>query len=267
MKPSLRPAVILTLAFVLPLSVPALAAELALPTPGALTCQGPIRPGDTAASLKARYGAAAEVVTVDGPEGQPTQVLMLWGQDKRLRMEVRFWDDAMTRLAAVQPYADSQWTIAGLAVGDPYQKVEKLNGRPFRFSGFDWDYGGYVTALGGGKLAELPGGGGLLRLDPAGPAGRGIRAGPDAGRPDAVLARSGAAPAQAAGGRAEPWLARAEGIALTRDMKRAASAQSDAAPFSSLRMRRFAAGGAPSHGQRPESAAHDAFIAWVETQR
>lgn len=159
MKPSLRPAVVLTLAFVLPLSVPALAAELALPTPGALTCQGPIRPGDTAASLKARYGAAAEVVTVDGPEGQPTQVLMLWGQDKRLRMEVRFWDDAMTRLAAVQPYADSQWTIAGLAVGDPYQKVEKLNGRPFRFSGFDWDYGGYVTALGGGKLAELPGGG------------------------------------------------------------------------------------------------------------
>lgn len=146
MKPSLRPAVVLTLAFVLPLSVPALAAELALPTPGALTCQGPIRPGDTAASLKARYGAAAEVVTVDGPEGQPTQVLMLWGQDKRLRMEVRFWDDAMTRLAAVQPYADSQWTIAGLAVGDPYQKVEKLNGRPFRFSGFDWDYGGYVTA-------------------------------------------------------------------------------------------------------------------------
>lgn len=158
MKPSLRPAVVLTLAFVLPLSVSAPAAELALPTPGALTCQGPIRPGDTAASLKARYGAAAEVVTVDGPEGQPTQVLMLWGQDKRLRMEVRFWDDAMTRLAAVQPYADSQWTIAGLAVGDPYQKVEKLNGRPFRFSGFDWDYGGYVTTLGGGKLAALPGG-------------------------------------------------------------------------------------------------------------
>ncbi len=140
------------------LSAPALAADPALPRPGPLTCQGPIKPGDTAASLKARYGKQAEVMTVDGAEGEQVKVLMLWGSHKQLRMEVRFWDEAMTRLATVQPYGDAQWTIAGLTVGDPYAKVEQLNGRPFRFSGFDWDYGGYVTALGGGKLARLPGG-------------------------------------------------------------------------------------------------------------
>jgi hypothetical protein len=31
-------------------------------------------------------------------------------------------------------------------------QLEKLNGKPFTFSGFGWDYGGGVAGWGGGKL-------------------------------------------------------------------------------------------------------------------
>lgn len=31
-------------------------------------------------------------------------------------------------------------------------QLQKLNGRPFLFNGFDWDYGGLVISSEGGKL-------------------------------------------------------------------------------------------------------------------
>jgi hypothetical protein len=51
----------------------------------------------------------------------------------------------------------STWRVAGLAVGDPLARANEANGKPFKLWGFSWDYGGYVSDLGGGKLAALPG--------------------------------------------------------------------------------------------------------------
>ena len=42
----------------------------------------------------------------------------------------------------------------GLKIGDAIESVERSNGGGFRLSGFDWDYGGYVTDWKGGELGS-----------------------------------------------------------------------------------------------------------------
>jgi len=55
----------------------------------------------------------------------------------------------------------SHWTEAGtgVRVGTSLGELNRLNGRAFEFSGFDWDfdwdYGGYVSDWKGGKLEGL----------------------------------------------------------------------------------------------------------------
>lgn len=49
----------------------------------------------------------------------------------------------------------SKWATAeGLKVGSSLAALEEANGKPFRFTGFDWDYGGTVTNWNEGKLAD-----------------------------------------------------------------------------------------------------------------
>ena len=45
-------------------------------------------------------------------------------------------------------------TEQGITLGTRLKELERLNGRPFTLTGFDWDYGGTVTNWNGGKLAE-----------------------------------------------------------------------------------------------------------------
>lgn len=145
--------------------VPALAA----PGGGALTCASPVGRFDSAAKLKARFGAQAKVEEVHAAEGEMMQALVLFPKDPARRLEVIFFDDkmihpSMVRLAGDRP----SWSIAGLKLGDPMAKVEALNGKPFNLQGFDWDYGGYVTDLHKGRLNTLPGGCGVsIRFDPS----------------------------------------------------------------------------------------------------
>lgn len=48
---------------------------------------------------------------------------------------------------------NSPWkTEEGVALGMDISALEKLNGKPFSFSGFDWDLGGWVTNWNGGQL-------------------------------------------------------------------------------------------------------------------
>ncbi len=65
----------------------------------------------------------------------------------------------MTKLAALGPAEGAtHWTIAGLKLGSSLADVIKANGGKFEISGFEWDYGGYITNLKGGKLSSLEGG-------------------------------------------------------------------------------------------------------------
>ena len=139
------------------------------PKPETITCSVPVWATDTLASLKGRFGKAAMIATVDGAEGEQSKALVLYGPDKARRIEVLFADDAMQQPASLR-WRGKGWRAGGLGIGDGIAAITKANGKGFGFFGFDWDYGGYVTNLNGGRLAQLPGGCSLsIRLDP--PAG------------------------------------------------------------------------------------------------
>lgn len=141
-----------------PAPTPAVAAP-ARPAVQPLSCTAPVGPRDTAASLKRRYGRAAIVTTVPGPEGTTVRAVVLWPRERERRVEVTFWDERMTQPAGVT-LGDSarRWSAGGVRLGDTLARVEQLNSRPFQLGGFEWDYGGYLQDARGGTLGVLPGG-------------------------------------------------------------------------------------------------------------
>lgn len=82
------------------------------------------------------------------------------------RVEV-YLDDAGAHPATLIVRDHSSWVRAdGLRIGLDLRALETLNGRPFAFSGFDWDYGGYVSDWKGGRLAHAGHFAGPVRLCP-----------------------------------------------------------------------------------------------------
>jgi hypothetical protein len=97
---------------------------------------------------------------VDGPEGTKLMASILYPKDPKRRLEV-LWQNEATRsdLSVISINGQSTWIAPkGLKLGVPLVTLEKLNGRPFKLAGFDWDYGGAVRDWMGGALSILPGG-------------------------------------------------------------------------------------------------------------
>lgn len=44
-------------------------------------------------------------------------------------------------------------TEGGISVGTTLEKLEEINGKPFKFYGFEWDYGGLVTNWNDGNIS------------------------------------------------------------------------------------------------------------------
>lgn len=126
--------------------------------PQELSCSGPIKVSDTAVSLQERFSGQARWETLDGPEGSQFPGLVLWPDDPARRVEVIFSDEGQRTVSSAAVRLGSRWRVMGLAIGDPLARVNEANDKPFKLWGFSWDYGGYVSDLGGGKLAALPGG-------------------------------------------------------------------------------------------------------------
>ncbi len=123
-----------------------------------LTCSGPIEAGDTATSLQQRFPGQARWETLAGAEGAEYPGLVLWPDNPARRIEVVFSDEGQRTVSSVAVTGASRWRVVGLAIGDPLARANEANGKPFKLWGFSWDYGGYVSDLGGGQLASLPGG-------------------------------------------------------------------------------------------------------------
>lgn len=124
-----------------------------------LTCSNIVKAGDTAETIKSRYKGETAIEETAGAEGETAKALTLFGKDPARKLFISFFDDAMTQLSGVGPAQGARhWTIKGLKVGSTLQDVIKANGGKFEISGFEWDYGGYVTDLKGGKLSALEGG-------------------------------------------------------------------------------------------------------------
>jgi hypothetical protein len=126
-----------------------------------LSCEGPFRPDASAASLAQRFGARNVVsADLDLGEGFTEAGTIVFEASPMDRMEVLWFDpDAGRRPRRVtvrEPSASrptSHWrTPGGLALGTHLREVERLNRRPFRLSGFGWDYGGTAISWAGGSL-------------------------------------------------------------------------------------------------------------------
>ena len=125
----------------------------------AATCTSPVTRSDTAATILRRFGANARRETLPGAEGETYRGVVLYPRDPQRRVEIAFSDDARPHVSSIRIGGDSSnWSFGSMALGDGVPQITSSNGRSFTFSGFEWDYGGYVTDLKGGALSRLPGG-------------------------------------------------------------------------------------------------------------
>lgn len=132
-----------------------------------LTCGTPIAVDATEDSLKKQFGAENVVYEdLGGPEGMELLGTRLFKKDPTKTLEI-IWRDEKARagvasITVEQQFGDdgektapSEWVSAeGIKVGMSIADVEKINGKPFKISGFGWDYGGNVIDWNGGKLEK-----------------------------------------------------------------------------------------------------------------
>ena len=159
----MRPALVLALAGTM-LAMPAFAADTQT-----LTCEAPFNKNMTEADLVAAFGKEnVEYKSVPGAEGMETNATVVFPNDPARRLTVHWWDeDKRARPAAVSVEADfgadpdgmNPWkteilwqTVEGLRIGSDLAAVEKANGKPFRLSGFGWDFGGFAISWDNGAL-------------------------------------------------------------------------------------------------------------------
>jgi hypothetical protein len=97
---------------------------------------------------------------VDGSDGSKINASILFPNDPKRRLEVVWTNEAArsdTSVIAIN--GKSQWIAPkGLKLGLSIAALEKLNGRPFKLTGFVKDGSASVVGWEGGALASLPGG-------------------------------------------------------------------------------------------------------------
>jgi len=146
--------------------------------PRVIACNGVFAKESSHLKLATRYDSRNVTFTeVDGPEGTKLMASVLFPKDPKRRLEVLWQNEASrsdTHLIVIN--GQSTWAAPkGLRLGLALPALEKLNGKPFRLSGFDQPNGGSAIDWDGGALDKLPGG---CRL--------GVRLVPDAKATEAV---------------------------------------------------------------------------------
>ena len=118
---------------------------------------GPLSAATEPDGLRRIYGAQnVEEGQVPGAEGEMFHGVILFPKDPARTAYVYFQDEkTLTGLSLVRVFGPvSQWKLDnGIRIGTPLSEVLRRNGKPIRFYGLDWDYGGTITEWNGGKLA------------------------------------------------------------------------------------------------------------------
>jgi len=114
---------------------------------------GLINTKSTPAAVREAYGEDALVDSLLwGPEGMRYPGYILFpGTDDALELSFSSEEGGVS----AEPFEEGgHWTCAttGIRVGTSLATLNRLNGRPFTFSGFGWDYEGNVMDWNGGHL-------------------------------------------------------------------------------------------------------------------
>jgi hypothetical protein len=121
---------------------------------------GEFAPDTGIRQLERRFGKDnVRIGEVPGAEGETARGVILFPDDPTRRAYLYFEDSQeLAGLQLVRVVDEgSRWRLDnGIGIGTPLAKVVAMNGKPIRFFGFDWDYGGAITDWNGGKLAPAP---------------------------------------------------------------------------------------------------------------
>ena len=126
-----------------------------------VACSGVFAKDSSHVKLAQVVGAAnIDYGEVSGSGGSALNASILYGKDPKRRLEVLWQNEAArsdTSLIVIT--GQSQWHgPKGLRLGLALPALEKLNGKPFKLSGFDQPDGSRAIDWQGGALASLPGG-------------------------------------------------------------------------------------------------------------
>jgi hypothetical protein len=154
-----------------PATKPAPGGEEALHTPAhkpaprppahVVACNGVFAKDTTHLKLAIKYDSRNVVFgQVDGPDGSKIPASIIFPNDPKRRLEVVWVNEAAhSDPSVIAINGKSQWTAPkGLRLGLSIAALEKLNGKPFKLTGFGADGAASVTGWEGGALSVLPGG-------------------------------------------------------------------------------------------------------------
>lgn len=120
---------------------------------------GALAPDVGPEQLRRLFGAANVKIddTLPGPEGESFRGVVLFDGDPTRRAVLHYQDERTLRGLALVEVREptTRWRLDnGVAIGQSLAELERRNGKPIRFSGLGWDYGGTVTDWNGGKLGS-----------------------------------------------------------------------------------------------------------------
>jgi hypothetical protein len=144
-----------------PAPAPVLAAPKPAPAVRTIACSGAFAKDSSHLKLAQAFEAKnIEYGQVAGAQGSALNATVLYPKDPKHRLEV-VWQNEAARsdTSVIVITGQSQWRAPkGLHLGLAIAALEKLNGKPFKLSGFDQADGSAVLDWQGGALASLPGG-------------------------------------------------------------------------------------------------------------
>jgi hypothetical protein len=140
--------------------------------PNIVACSGVFARDSSHAKLASAFQPRNVAFTqVDASSGGKVMASVLYAKDPKRRLEV-WWSKLASRSDThlIVINGQSDWIAPGeLHLGLTLAELEKLNGKPFKLSGFDKDHVATLSDWNGGQLAALAGGckvGISLRADP-----------------------------------------------------------------------------------------------------
>ena len=86
-------------------------------------------------------------------EGETVPGAVVYDKDPKRRLEITWTKSKLIGDISFGGQSSVWHTAEGITLGTTLADLQKLNGKAFKFSGFDWDYGGHIQSWEGGKLA------------------------------------------------------------------------------------------------------------------
>lgn len=135
---------------------------------GVIKCDGVFGRNGSHAGLAKAFGTDNVIdQEIDSAGGKKIKASVLYPDHPKARLEF-VWRDEKARRQPTMIRAKDQsgWATAnGIRIGMALADVEKINRKPFKLSGFDWELGGRVTDWQGGALGERQPGGCTLGVE------------------------------------------------------------------------------------------------------